>query len=384
MLRRRMFAWNPIRLVSPPTPLFRYAPALVTPRRARLARDHQWGRVPDEQLARWRLPPPRALAADDRPAPSRLLLITPEHFAVNGEALVDNVFMSRPFTETEKGRRDAATLAESACAEHAGLVAALEAVDVNVVVLAGNDPDAPDATFANNWLSVHPAREQPDGRTRIVVYPMALASRRREVRTDVLDVVRAYHPESLTVDLRGAYEGTAALEGTGSLVLDRAHRTVFATLSQRTHLLKLREFAEKLGYRRPIFFHAHAPIGGGAVGTSPIYHTNVVLALGATWAVVCFAAISESEQAGLREHFAATGRTVLDITIQQMRAYCANILEVVNRDGRRYTVMSTGAAAAFRPEQLAVLGAPDRIVAVPFGTLEKYGGGGVRCCLTEI
>jgi len=326
-----------------------------------------------------------AIAALPLPA-TRLLMICPNYFAVNDETFADNGFARRPFTESHAGREKAASLVADALREHNGLVNALQECSVDLAVFSGL-PDCPDGVFVNNILSVHRAPHEPPA---IVLYPMAHASRRAELnRDDIFTWISAQNPEATTIDLRGpepyatsggSAPAYASLEGTGSLVLDRRHRVAFAAISNRTYYLKLREFADALGYKL-IVFHATTD-AHKALRRSPVYHTNVVLSIGATWAVVALDAIpAEAEREAVVAHFAATGRAVVAITIPQVRAFCGNILEVTNTAGARLTVMSETARAAFSAEQLALLGT---IVAVPFSTIETYGGGGVRCCLAEI
>ena len=322
-----------------------------------------------------------AVAALPLPA-TRLLMICPNYFAVNDETFADNGFARRPFTESPAGRAKAASLVADALNEHNGLMQMLDECGVDLAVFSGL-PDCPDGMFVNNIVSVHRAPHEPSA---IVLYPMAHSSRRAELkRDDIFTWIHAQNPGAALVDLRGSDPDAAGptyspLEGTGSLVLDRRHRVAFAAISNRTYYLKLREFAEALGYRL-IVFHATTD-AHGALRRAPVYHTNVVMSVGATWAIVALDAIpAEAERAAVISHFAATNREIVAITVNQVRSFCGNVLEVTNNRGERFAVMSETARAAFSPTQLAALG---RVVAVPFSTIETYGGGGVRCCLAEI
>lgn len=415
MFRHRFFLWTPFQLLAqrakytapllikryhgkssiqeiarrhviPPPPMSKFAESAATATapeplvRAAAAATATGSRTPFAQDP--------AIAALPLPA-TRLLMVCPNYFAVNEETFADNGFARRPFTESPAGREKAASIVADALREHNGLVQTLQDWSVDLSVFSGL-PDCPDGVFVNNILSVHRAPHEPSA---IVLYPMAHASRRAELnRDDIFSWIAAVNPDATTIDLRGPepYAAAAAgsgaapaygcLEGTGSLVLDRRHRVAFAAISNRTYYLKLREFAEALGYKL-IVFHATTD-AHKALRRSPVYHTNVVMSIGATWAVVALDAIpAEAEREAVVAHFAATGRAVVAITIPQVRAFCGNILEVTNTAGARLTVMSETARAAFTDDQLALLGT---IVAVPFSTIETYGGGGVRCCLAEI
>lgn len=407
MFRHRFFTWTPLQLL---TYRAKYATPLVV-KRYQARRPITPVRPTDDAARRSVIPPPplgawgnsaafagfapdaasaaatatRGAAQDpavaEQPLPaSRLAMVCPNYFAVNDETFADNGFARRPFTESPAGRAKAASLVADAIAEHTALADALHRAGVEVSVFAGL-PDCPDATFVADALSVHRAPHEPPA---IVLYPMARASRRAELRRDdLLAWIRDQNPTARLVDLRGADPDAerpsyAPLEGTGSLVLDRRYRVAFAAISNRTYYAKLREFAERLGYRLIVFHATTDPHRARA----PVCHTSAILAVGHAWAIVALEAIpADAERDAIVAHVAATGRALVAITLAQARAFCGNVLEVTNARGERFTVMSETARAAFAPEQLAQLGA---VLAVPFKTLETYGGGGVRCCLAEI
>jgi len=358
MLRRHLFQWDTSRLFA----RTKYAAALVMPRRAR------WAQAAAQRAI---VPPATAAAAPGTEGATRLLLIRPDYFAVNEAAVKTNAFMHRPFLECPKARQEAAEMRERALREHADLAGTLHDHGFETYVVSGI-PDAPDAVFCNNPVSVHHAWETADGQSRIVLYPMSLPNRRIEIREEINDLLRAVNPTAKIVDLRGAF-ACMYLEGTGSLVLDRAHRVAFAALSPRTYLMKVRQFATSMAYT-PIIFHAH-------LNGTPVYHTNVVVALGRKWCVVALECIAQAEHPAILKHAEITGRQVIDITAFQVKKYCANILEITNARGQTYTLMSTGARDAFTADQLAAL---EPVIAVDLKTIEKYGGGSARCCVCEI
>jgi hypothetical protein len=167
------------------------------------------------------------------------------------------------------------------------------------------------------------------------------------------------------------------LEGTGSIVLDRRGNTAFACRSARTHAEALHVFTQKLDVQAVLFDASDRT-------NHPIYHTNVMMSLGESFAVICLEAIREvKERYRVLRRIENAGREVIAISIDQMHAFAGNILELEGRHGK-IIVMSTGAARSFSTEQLAALGAHGEIVTVNVGTLEKFGGGGVRCMLAEI
>lgn len=320
------------------------------------------------------------------PNASRILLIRPFHFSQNKEAMADNHMMRRPFLESPRSKEKYDRMADTALAEHDGLIAALKERGVEVLVYDNMNPETPDAAFCCNWITVHkPAEVGIFGNkvARVVIYPMALPSRRVEVRTDIImEVARLNGGEAglcEVMDIRGAL-GLMYLEGNGSMVIDRQQRTVYAVLSGRTYLMKLKEWAGRMGYAC-VFFHSSVAAGGHRM---PVYHTNVLMSIGETWVVVCAEAISDGDRSRVMAVLERSGRRIVEITREQMDKFCANILEVTAANGARYVFMSAGARAAFTADQIAALGGESAVVAVPFETLERFGGGGVRCCLAEI
>jgi hypothetical protein len=235
------------------------------------------------------------------------------------------------------------------------------------------EPHTPDAIFPNNWVSFH-----ADG--SIVLYPMLAGNRRLERRSDLLERLsreRGFLTRRI-VDLT-AHEGRDRfLEGTGSLVLDRVHRIAYACLSPRTDLDVLGDFAQQLDYD-VVAFEAHDR--GGA----PIYHTNVLLAVGTRFAAVCSASIRFDERSAVLDALRTTGHAVIDLTHDQMSAFAGNMLELRTAAGGTIVAMSQAAEDSLLPEQrdtLVSLSGPIVAAAVP--SIEHHGGGSVRCMLAEI
>jgi hypothetical protein len=166
------------------------------------------------------------------------------------------------------------------------------------------------------------------------------------------------------------------LEGTGSLVLDRPGRKAYAALSPRTDLDVLGDFAQQLDYEL-VTFEAHDAQGHA------LYHTNVMMAIGARCAVVCGESITNA--AHRAAVFAGVGATrdVVDISRAQMLAFAGNGLEL-RGSGGPVMAMSAGAFAAFDPAQRSVLQSHAALVTAAIPTIEQVGGGSVRCMLAEI
>jgi hypothetical protein len=225
----------------------------------------------------------------------------------------------------------------------------------------------------NNWVSLH-----PDG--TVVLYPMLAPSRRRERRPDVLAELarrggfRVSRLLDLTYhELQGRY-----LEGTGSVVFDHVARVAYACLSPRTDADVFDELCAEFDYEGVAF---HAVDAQGA----PVYHTNVMLAIGSRLAVVCAEAVRNDERGGLLDRLTAGGRAVEIIDRSQMGQFAANLLELRSRTDETLLAASSRGLACLAPAaRERVAGAVDRIVSVPVPTIEDLGGGSVRCMLAEV
>ena len=297
---------------------------------------------------------------------SRVMLIRPARFGSNPETAATNAFQ-------RSGSGDAERVLARARAELDALAAALRAHGVDALVVEDtHEPAKPDAVFPNNWVSFH-----ADG--TVVLYPLLAPSRRDEVRPELLRELetRGVRPPRRLVDLR-ADAGGQFLEGTGSLVLDRAARVAYACLSARTSPALLARFCEELGYR-PVAFSAVDARG------TPIYHTNVMMAVGTRVAVACLEAIADArERATVERELAASGHELVPITLAQVDEFAGNVLELRSRSGEALLVLSARARRALRPDQLAVLERHARLVSADLATIEEHGGGSARCMLAEV
>ncbi|MBT6211344.1 MAG: amidinotransferase, partial [Woeseia sp.] len=245
---------------------------------------------------------------------------------------------------------------------------------VRVIQIADTkEPHTPDAIFPNNWLSFH-----ADG--TVVLYPMEAPNRRTERRQDITDsLVTEYgYQVSNIVDLSPHEAQGQYLEGTGSLVLDRANRIAYACMSSRTHLDALGDFAQRMDYEVLAF---DAVDSKGAA----IYHTNVLMNVGEQLAVICAAAIVRPEQreAVLRS-LRDSGHDVVMLTFAQMDAFAGNMLELRSASGERVVAMSEQARCALDGAQLEKISANGIIVSAPISNIESSAGGSVRCMLAEI
>jgi len=297
-------------------------------------------------------------------------MVRPASFGYNPQTAATNKFQQQP--------SDAAGEGAAARREFEGLAGALTGEGVRVCVADDTlEPAKPDAVFPNNWVSFH-----EDG--TVVLYPMQAENRRHERRGEVVDEVaeRLGFKVSRLLNLTSHEKHGRYLEGTGSLVLDHIERVAYACISPRTHAAVVQEWAKELGYE-PIFINAFDRAG------VPLYHTNVLMCVGEKLAIVGTEAMAATDRGPIVERLRASGREVVEVGHAQLERFAGNMLELGTWDEAlgdyRVLVMSETARHALPADAFARLSAcTDEVLAVPIPTIERLGGGSVRCMLAEV
>lgn len=296
----------------------------------------------------------------------QLLMVRPARFQFNDETAISNAFQ-----RSLEGLTDA-DIREKAIAEFDRYVAILRENGIRVTVIQDTDePAKPDAIFPNNWISLH-----EDG--TVYLYPMNTPNRRLERREDILEVIDEHFEIGEVHDLSGSEKKNKFLEGTGSIIFDHIHRIAYACLSPRTDKDLFVAHCDQLGYE-PVYFHSADKQG------KLVYHTNVMLTIGDTFAVICLESIHDAtERHMVRNKLEATGHELIDISEAQMNAFAGNMLLVCNANGKTFLVMSESARKSLTPEQLRQLEKHTQLLPVSIPTIETVGGGSARCMLAEI
>ena len=291
-------------------------------------------------------------------------MIRPAAFGFNAETAANNYFQHQP-----PGTKDVQAIA---LAEFDRMVKTLCDHGIDVVVIDDTaEPAKPDAIFPNNWLSTSP-------QGIISVFPMYAPNRRAEKRDDIL---QALAKDFVVKDLQdwSEYEVEGRfLEGTGSMVMDHDNKMIYATVSERTNLSVLEKYAAANGYQAIVFLATDK-------NGKPVYHTNVVMALGEGFCVFCEEAIEEEwELIAVRQLLESTGHAIISISRDQMHEFAGNMLEVKNKQGEKFLVLSQTAFNALRKEQRDMLEAYVKLIPVQVPTIEEVEGGSVRCMMAEI
>ena len=294
-------------------------------------------------------------------------MIRPKRFQSNPQTADSNNFQAEPDASPAEQQK-------AALPEFEGLATALREAGIDVIVFDDTrEPHTPDSVFPNNWVSFH-----ADG--TVVLYPMEAENRRSERRPDIIEHLHAELGFQVrdVVDLSHHEDDGHFLEATGSMVLDRVNHIAYACLSSRTHLDVLGEFAQRMNYE-VVAFEAVDREG------VPIYHTNVLMNVGETLAVICSDAITREEQRkAVLESLEATGHEIISLDFGQLEAFAGNMLELRAEDGVNVFAMSQRAWDSLHPEQQARFETNGRVVTAAIDDIEDSAGGSVRCMLAEI
>ena len=299
------------------------------------------------------------------PLANTILMVRPAAFNYNPETAANNFFQSDPGEDNQ-------LLQRQALSEFDDMVSTLREKGIEVIVIEDTPvPPKPDAIFPNNWISTRP------GGT-ISVFPMFAPSRRAEKRDEILVYLKEHFTVKEVQDWSEFEAEGRFLEGTGSMVVDHDNKMIYAAISERTSLPVLEKYASANGYQAIAFLATDR-------NGRPVYHTNVVMCLGDTFAVLCEEAIDEEwELIAVRQLLESTGHTIIPITRDQMHCFGGNMLLLKNHLGEKYIVMSKTARDSLGKEQLQMLEAFGSIVSIPVPTIEKVEGGSVRCMIAEI
>ncbi len=300
-----------------------------------------------------------------------ILMIRPINFRMNEQTAVNNYYQKildnlLPETVNKKAQQ-----------EFDAFVEKLQNIGVNVIVVNDSKAfDTPDSIFPNNWISFH-----QNG--NVGLYPMFAENRRLERREDILETLESngFLIKNI-VDYTSGEEEDVFLEGTGSLLLDRVHGKAYCALSPRADEELFIEFCEDFEFT-PIIFNANQTVNGMR---KAIYHTNVMMCLGETFAVICLSSIdNKQERKNVIQHLKEDGKEIIDITEDQVNNFAGNMLQVKGANNELYLIMSQSAYDSLTISQIDALKKHNKaIVSSSLDTIEACGGGSARCMMAEV
>jgi hypothetical protein len=299
-------------------------------------------------------------------APAAVVMVRPHHFHPNPETAADNAYQrSSGAPPTELARRAHAEVTEAA--------ARIAQTGVRVHLFddtsAPGQPGTPDSVFPNNWFSTHAGGH-------VALYPMYAPSRRRERRHDIMEQLKADYRVQEVVDYSGLEQDGVFLEGTGAMVLDHIGRVAYTAQSHRANPVALERFCTHFQYEPIVFATADA-------AGQPCYHTNVMLCIGTGFAMGGFHMLRDpARRREVQERLWESGRTVIDLSPEQIADFAANALELQGTAGP-VLALSARAAASLTPAQRKAIEQHATLLPLAVPTIE-LAGGSVRCMLAGI
>ncbi len=299
-----------------------------------------------------------------------ILMIRPINFRMNEQTAVNNYYQKVLSTMLPDSVNINAQL------EFDNYVNKLKSYGVEVIVISDvEDSDTPDSIFPNNWISFH-----ENG--TVGIYPMFAENRRHERREDILDQLeeKGFVIKN-SVDYTSAENEGVFLEGTGSLLLDRVNRKAYCALSPRADEDLCIEFCEDFEYT-PVVFSSFQTVNDKR---KAIYHTNVMMCLAETFAVICLESIDDKkERKNVLKHLKEDGKKIIEISEDQVNNFAGNMLQVRGTDDELFLVMSQAAHNSLNQSQLSQIRNHCKIISSPLDTIEACGGGSARCMMAEI
>ncbi|MGB0898037.1 MAG: citrulline utilization hydrolase CtlX [Psychrobium sp.] len=295
-------------------------------------------------------------------APTAVVMIRPHHFAPNEQTRRDNSFQSiAPF--------DRNLVATQAYEQVTTMAKTLESHGITVHLFEDETDQTPDSVFPNNWFSTHLGGQ-------IAIYPMYAPNRRKERRSDIIDLLKAQYRVQDVIDYSGLEYDNIFLEGTGAMVLDHVERVAYAARSNRTDSHVLERFCTQFNIE-PMVFDAKDEQG------TDIYHTNVLMCIGSDFVMAGFDMMTDQvRKKQIIQRFESAGKKIINLSQQQISAFCGNAIELQG-DKQRLLALSKTAFNALNKQQITQLETSVILLPLDVSALE-LAGGSVRCMLAGV
>lgn len=297
----------------------------------------------------------------------KILMIRPKRFGYNEETAKNNFYQKKDINNPDE-------IIRKALIEFDKMVDKLRKNGIEVIVLEDREEFyTPDSIFPNNWFSTH-------SEGKIFLYPMFAKNRRLERREDIYNYIENIDSVKI-VDYTEYEKENLFLEGTGSIIFDRKNKKAYLSISERSNEKIFDELCKNLNYKK-IIFNSYQSVGKER---KPIYHTNVMMSIGENYAIICADSIdNQEEREKVIEELRIDNKNIIFITENQVENFLGNTLELKNKEGKYFIVMSTTAYKSLTVEQLIEIEKTNTIIPVSIPTIEKYGGGSARCMMAEI
>ena len=294
-----------------------------------------------------------------------ILMIKPSSFGFNNDTSGDNYF------QKQINHLSQSEIRLKAVEEFENMCSILKKNGINIIVFENDEnKKLTDDVFPNNWISFHG--------NKYVIHSMYAKSRRGEKNKSFINTLSTHNFNYTLLNDYTNYElEDIFLEGTGSVVLDRVNKYAYCSISKRSNDELFKLFCDDIGYK-PISFRSYDSRG------DLIYHTNVMMSIGDDFALVCFESINDkNEMILVKESLEKSGRKIIEITLSQVDYFAGNLIQLGDKKNK-IIVISELAYSSLNDHQKNILSAESKIVNIPIPTIQKCGGGSVRCMIAEL
>lgn len=294
-----------------------------------------------------------------------ILMIKPSSFGFNNDTSGDNYF------QKQINHLSQSEIRLKAVEEFENMCSILKKNGINIIVFENDEnKKLTDDVFPNNWISFHG--------DKYIIHSMYAKSRRGEKNKSFIKTLSSHNFNYTLLNDYTNYElEDIFLEGTGSVVLDRVNKHAYCSISKRSNVDLFKLFCDDIGYK-PISFKSYDSRG------DLIYHTNVMMSIGDDFALVCFESIKDkNEKILVKESLEKSGRKIVEITLSQVDSFAGNLIQLGDKKNK-IIVISELAYSSLNNDQKNILSAESKIVNIPIPTIQKCGGGSVRCMIAEL
>ncbi len=297
---------------------------------------------------------------------SKILMVKPNNFRSNEETIVNNFFQEKSLLISNS------VLNKIARKEFSQFVRKLEEHKIEVEVIEGSKTlNNPDEIFPNNWIVLD--------QNKIGIFPMFAKNRRSEVNYDLIKKINS-NGDYKIYDYTKYADSDIFLEGTGSFVLDRTNRIAYCSISERSSKKLFIKFCSDFNYN-PISFKAYHTHNNER---KLIYHTNVMMSLGAGASVICLDSIDSLQERNLVKQKLKERNRIIEISENQVKDFAGNIIVLKSKDNVIKFVISETAYNSLSSSQINQINCIGDFVIGSIPNIEKYSGGSVRCMIAEI
>ena len=283
---------------------------------------------------------------------NKLALVEPSNFNFNTETFDTNVFQN-----------DVQFNKLKIFEEFDNFISTLDKNKISFNILK-SPKNSPDSIYPNNWVVTF-----EDGTYDL--FSMQSPNRRLERSNSNINFLNTNY--SLKNDLTEYEAENIFLEGTGSLVLDRVNKTAYMAESNRSNVSLASKWSQLRGYDL-VHFKSY-------IDKKPTYHTNVLMFITNKFAGICFDSISDSKN--LLSNIEKTHK-ILNLSIEQVKNFSGNAIVVRNINNEAKFLISSSGLKALDLMQKRFIEKYYDIVDINIPTIEKIGGGSVRCMLLEL